>query len=41
MGDCPVDAVTMKNGKPFIDPDVCTDCGICIGECESEAISEG
>lgn len=27
---CPVDAITMVNGKAVIDPVKCIDCGICI-----------
>lgn len=36
---CPVDAITMKDGKAQIDADACIDCGICEGECPAEAIS--
>ncbi|MCB5268049.1 MAG: 4Fe-4S binding protein [Candidatus Cloacimonetes bacterium] len=31
---CPVDAISYKDGKAFIDKDVCIACGICAGEDE-------
>jgi ferredoxin len=45
--DCPYDAVRMiarTDGKPFdsrawVDPDRCTGCGVCVGSCDSEAMS--
>ena len=36
---CPVDAITMKDGKAVIDEDACIDCGVCVSECPVEAIS--
>jgi NAD-dependent dihydropyrimidine dehydrogenase PreA subunit len=30
----------MVDGKAVIDPDKCTECGTCIGECPVEAIVE-
>jgi heterodisulfide reductase subunit A len=35
---CPVNAVTMHDGKAKIDPFQCTGCGACIPECPQEAI---
>lgn len=45
--DCPFDAVRMiprTDGKAFdskawVDPDRCTGCGVCVGSCDSEAMS--
>ncbi|MFN0126265.1 MAG: cytochrome b N-terminal domain-containing protein [Verrucomicrobiales bacterium] len=45
--DCPFDAVRMiarSDGKAFdsrawVDPDRCTGCGVCVGSCDSEAMS--
>jgi quinol-cytochrome oxidoreductase complex cytochrome b subunit len=45
--DCPFDAVEMiarSDGKPFatrawVDPDRCVGCGVCVGSCDSEAMS--
>ncbi len=30
----------MEDGVAVIDPETCTECGTCIGECPVEAISE-
>jgi len=37
---CPVEAITMVDGKAVIDQETCTACGTCIGECPTEAIKE-
>ena len=37
---CPVEAITMKDGKAIIDLDTCTECGTCVAECPTEAIIE-
>ena len=37
---CPVEAITMKDGKAVIDQDTCTECGACVGECPTEAIKQ-
>jgi Fe-S-cluster-containing hydrogenase component 2 len=37
---CPVEAITMKDGKAVIDLDTCTECGVCVGECPTEAIKQ-
>lgn len=37
---CPVEAISMVDGKAVIDQDKCTQCGVCIGECPVEAIKE-
>jgi len=35
---CPVNAITMHEGKAKIDPFICTGCGACIPVCPKEAI---
>ena len=35
---CPVEAITMNDGKAFIDEENCVECGACEAECPSEAI---
>jgi len=35
---CPVEAISEKNDKRFIDPKKCTDCGTCVDQCPVEAI---
>ncbi len=36
---CPVDAFREGDSQLVIDPEVCIDCGVCIGECPEEAIT--
>lgn len=36
---CPSEAISMKDGKAFVDKDACVDCGVCVDECPVEAIS--
>ncbi len=36
---CPVEAISMKDGKALVNKDTCVDCGACVGECPAEAIS--
>lgn len=38
VGTCPVEAISMVNGKAKIDEDECIDCGACVDECPVEAI---
>lgn len=35
---CPVEAITMNDGKASIDEETCVECGACEAECPSEAI---
>ncbi len=35
---CPVEAISMADGKAVIDQDTCTDCQTCVDECPVEAI---
>jgi len=37
---CPVEAISMVNGKAKINPDECTECGTCLDVCPADAISE-
>ncbi|HJO95739.1 MAG TPA: 4Fe-4S binding protein [Victivallales bacterium] len=36
---CPVEAITMKDGKAVVDSDECIECGACIDECPVDAIT--
>ncbi|AEJ19012.1 MAG TPA: 4Fe-4S binding protein [Treponema sp.] len=40
-GECPVEAISEKDGMRWIDPDKCQDCGACAGVCPTEAIIAG
>ena len=31
--ECPVEAISEKDGKYVIDPDLCLDCGSCANVC--------
>ncbi|MCD6587516.1 MAG: 4Fe-4S binding protein [Candidatus Fermentibacteraceae bacterium] len=35
---CPVNAITIEDGKSHIDPDACINCGLCQGVCTYDAI---
>ena len=37
--ECPVQAITLRNDKYWIDPDKCIDCGTCEEVCHNECIS--
>ena len=39
VGACPVEAISMKDGKASVDDTKCIDGGACVGEGPSEAIS--
>ena len=36
---CPVEAISVQDGKARIDAGTCVECGVCVGECPTEAIS--
>lgn len=36
---CPYDAITLIDGKAFVDRETCDDCKICIDVCPVEAIT--
>ncbi|MDR1654951.1 MAG: 4Fe-4S binding protein [Treponema sp.] len=38
--ECPVEAISEKDGKRFIEADKCQDCGACASACPVEAISQ-
>ena len=38
--ECPVEAISEKDGKRWIDPGKCSSCGACAGVCPTDAISE-
>ncbi|NLF18245.1 MAG: 4Fe-4S binding protein [Lentisphaerae bacterium] len=38
VGECPVETITMKDGKAVIGDD-CVDCGACVDACPVEAIT--
>ena len=35
--ECPVEAISEKDGKYVINPDECIECGACAGVCPIEA----
>jgi len=37
VDECPVEAISEKDGKYVIDADKCLDCGACAGVCPVEA----
>lgn len=37
---CPVEAITVEDGKAKVDPDKCVDCGACEAGCPVGAIAE-
>jgi iron only hydrogenase large subunit-like protein len=39
MRACPTHAIRVKNGKAHLIPELCIDCGSCLGVCPSRAIS--
>ena len=36
---CPVEAISLSDGKALVDPDECTDCYACVDPCPEDAIS--
>jgi NAD-dependent dihydropyrimidine dehydrogenase PreA subunit len=38
VATCPVEVISMVDGKAVIDADECIDCGACVDECPTEAI---
>ena len=37
---CPVNAITLNDGKAEINQDICIHCGTCVGVCPVNAINE-
>ncbi|MBE5758146.1 MAG: 4Fe-4S dicluster domain-containing protein [Clostridiales bacterium] len=40
VGTCPVNAISLNDGKAVIDQDVCVKCGACAQTCPVSAIHE-
>ena len=38
--ECPVEAISEKDSKRWIDPNMCVSCGACISSCPTDAIVE-
>jgi len=38
---CPVDAISIHDGKARIDSNICIECGVCESECAVGAICVG
>ena len=36
---CPVEAISMVDGKAQVDPDECTECYACVDPCPEDAIT--
>ena len=41
VGECPVSAISMVDGKASVNAGDCVDCGACTGACPGEAITLG
>ena len=39
VGNCPVTAIKMEDGKAVVKESDCIECGACVGECPVEAIA--
>ena len=40
VSECPVDAISEKDGTYVIDEATCAACGACVGVCPTDAIKE-
>ena len=40
VGVCPVEAISMSDGKASVDADKCVECGSCVSTCPVSAISQ-
>ena len=36
--NCPVECITLEDGKAVVDAEECTDCEACVEDCDDEAI---
>ncbi|MDR0399586.1 MAG: 4Fe-4S binding protein [Treponema sp.] len=39
-GECPQEAISEKEDKRWINPEVCVDCGACTSACPTGAIAQ-
>ena len=39
VGTCPVQSLTLVDGKVTVDAGTCVDCGACVGSCPVQALS--
>lgn len=39
VAQCPVQALSLVDGKAEVDANTCTDCGACVGVCPVQALS--
>lgn len=39
VAQCPVQALSMVDGKAVVDANTCVDCGACVGVCPTGAIT--
>ena len=39
-GTCPVEAISITDGKAIVEADVCIECGSCVSACPTSAISQ-
>jgi len=40
VGTCPVEAISMVDGKALVDQENCIECGSCVSVCPVSAISQ-
>ena len=40
VGTCPVEAISITDGKAKVNPDTCIECGSCVSTCPVSAISQ-
>ena len=40
VGTCPVEALSITDGKAKVNPDTCIECGSCVSACPVSAISQ-
>ncbi|NLB84250.1 MAG: 4Fe-4S binding protein [Synergistaceae bacterium] len=40
VGTCPVEAISMNDGKAEVDQETCIECGSCVPVCPVDAITQ-